>query len=458
MPAISRRGFLQGAVAATALGGAEARAEVTPAAQPAASRERMVLAPAPRVVFRSQDPAKDFPRSPGICVLNGRRIVLTMEHSAAGLKKNKAVERDPEGRFLRGRAYVSDDGGENLREVSAHALWMARPFEAGGRLYILGHHEDIGIMASDDRGETWGPVSWLTSGEFHHQAPCNVHYANGRVYLVMERYTSQNRKLWPVYRLAPVVMSAPVDADLTKQEVWRFSNVVPYIDMVKAVEGISGVGLPFFRPGPTVPGDTGKDTRPMAPMGWLETHVVDFPDPNHVWHDPAGRTFYLWARAHTGATNYACVAKVVEDESGAMTVSPALAPSGKPMLYVPCPGGHLKFHLLYDDVSGLYWLVSNQSTDSMTRPDRLPDSRYMLPDNERHRLALHFSRNCVDWCFAGLVDKTEDPKQARSYASMAIAGEDLLVFARSGDEQAVNAHDGNILTLHRVPAFRSLVY
>ena len=94
----------------------------------------------------------------------------------------------------------------------------------------------------------------------------------------------------------------------------------------------------------------------------------------------------------------------------------------------------------------------------MTRPDRLPDSRYLLPDNERHRLVLHFSRNCMDGCFAGIIDMTDDPRQSRSYPTMTTDGDDLLVLARSGDEKARNAHDGNILTLHRIPDFRSLAY
>ena len=35
--------------------------------------------------------------------------------------------------------------------------------------------------------------------------------------------------------------------------------------------------------------------------------------------------------------------------------------------------------------------------------DRLPEDRYNLPNNERRRLQLHFSKNMIDWCFAGLV-------------------------------------------------------
>ena len=41
------------------------------------------------------------------------------------------------------------------------------------------------------------------------------------------------------------------------------------------------------------------------------------------------------------------------------------------------------FDVLYDDASKLYWLVSNQMTDSMTRADKLPSDRRGLPCEER---------------------------------------------------------------------------
>ena len=71
---------------------------------------------------------------------------------------------------------------------------------------------------------------------------------------------------------------------------------------------------------------------------------------------------------------------------------------------------------------------------------------------------LHFSKNCVDWCFAGRVADTGDPKQSRNYASMAIDGDDLHVLSRSGDARAKSAHDGNLITFHTVRDFRRLVY
>jgi len=163
-------------------------------------------------------------------------------------------------------------------------------------------------------------------------------------------------------------------------------------------------------------------------------------------------------RANTGGTGYAAIAKAVEQEDGTIRTMLETAPSGKTMLFVPCPGGQMKFYILHDAVTGLYWLLSSQATDSMTRPDRLPPDRGSNPNNERHRLQLHFSRNCVDWCFAGLVAKTDSGKQARHYASMAISGDDLVILSRSGDERAASSHDGNLITFHRICNFRELVY
>ena len=105
----------------------------------------------------------------------------------------------------------------------------------------------------------------------------------------------------------------------------------------------------------------------------------------------------------------------------------------------------MRFHVLYDEPTKLYWLLGTQATDSMTRPDALPADRYQLPNNERTRLVLHFSKNMVDWCFAGLVAVGPGNRGARHYASMDIDGDDLVILARSGDERAQSAHNGNLI-------------
>ena len=41
---------------------------------------------------------------------------------------------------------------------------------------------------------------------------------------------------------------------------------------------------------------------------------------------------------------------------------------------------------------------------------------------------------------------------------MIISGNDLLILSRSGTENAKTAHNGNIITLHKVNDFRTLRY
>lgn len=312
------------------------------------------------------------------------------------------------------------------------------------------------IFASDDAGETWSDASVLTDQQEWHQAPCNVHYANGHVYLVMERVTDMAFKGWPVSKLAPVVMAGRLIDDLLEVRNWTFSNELVFDE---AVGCPSLMGVPFHTVGELISNspESPSDERRMEPPGWLETHLIQFVDPSHVWHDSGGRTLYLWARAHTGTTNLACIAKVLHRQDGSLYVDLARAPSGEPVAYMPCPGGQSKFHILYDDLSKLYWLASSQSTDSMSRVSAMPRERIM-PHDQRDRLSLHFSRNCVDWCFAGLVTATHSERMSRSYPAMVIDGDDLHLLVRSGDGRAKSAHDGNLITFHTVQQFRTLVY
>ncbi len=392
-------------------------------------------------IAESPDPAKAYLGSPGITRLPGGRLVATYSQTGGN-----------------GMIVTSDDHGRTWQRRSRLPLTHARPFVAGDALYVLGHVGDLQIMRSSDDAVTWSEPAKLTEGQAWHQAPCNVVHTRGRVYLVMERITDPKAYYQSV--LAPVLMAGRTDADLRSRDNWVFSTELTFRQAYEQAGPARLIGVPFYGIGHTWKGPVkGRVQRRMNPLSWLETNVVQFRDPNHIWYDATGRTFHLWARAHTGSTNLACIAKAVESEDGrSIEVSLEKAPSGEPVLYVPCPGGQMKFHILYDDRTSLYWLLSSQSTDSMTRIDRLAFERFDLPNNERHRLQLHFSRNCIDWCFAGLVCDSGRPDQARHYASMVIDSDDLHVLSRSGDARAKNAHDGNLITFHTVRRFRDLIY
>jgi hypothetical protein len=407
-------------------------------------------------VYESPDPQRVYAYTPGLVRLPGGRLLATMDQGGPGVRElpgPKGLRGEGTGAW-QGLIITSDDRGQTWTRKAIFPFMHARPFRAGSAVYVLGHEGDLTLVRSDDDGETWSAPAKLTEGQAWHQSACNVHYANEKVYLVMERRARNTHSGWPVSDLAPVLISAPVNADLTQRKSWTFASELVIGDHVQQVDWL---GAPFWPLG-SLGSENARDRRLMNPIGWLETNIVQFLDPDHVWYDPDGRTFYLWMRAHTGATNLAAIAKVVEAKDGRMTTSFATSPAGVRQLYVPCPGGHMRFHILYDKETHLFWLLSSLSTDSMTRPDRLPPTRYNLPNNERHILALHYSRNCVDWCMAGIVARGETPQQARHYASMCFDGHDLHVLSRSGDHRARSAHDGNLITFHTVRDFRSLVY
>ena len=169
---------------------------------------------------------------------------------------------------------------------------------------------------------TWSERSFLNDTDIWHQSACNVLFAKGNVYLVMEKHAPKRGITgWQVGDLAPVLMRAKADADLTNLANWSFASELVFEDAPET-RMPNAFGLPFH------PVDRKKVTflvppkgRGIAPPGWLETNVVQFTDPDHVWHDPAGKTFHLWMRAHTGMTNYAAIAQVTENDDGSMTTS-----------------------------------------------------------------------------------------------------------------------------------------
>ncbi len=411
-------------------------------------------------VFESPEPQHIFPRSPGLARLESGRLVASFDLGGPGMKDWPEPKGIRYGHPVQTKAYTSDDGGVSWTHRVDVPFMMARPFAAGKALYLLGLAGDLMIVRSDDEGATWSEPHALTEGEDWTAAPCNVITANGCVYLVMMKRPYPHKGIWPVSVQAPILMRGRIGDDLTRRESWTFASTLVFRDCVTPAD-LDGFGVPFFEShfdAVTFP----APGRAMAPIGWLESNVVRIHDPDHLWHDPAGKTFHLWMRAHTGGTGYACIAKVVEQGerpgAGEMITQLQKAPSGKTMLYTPCPGGQMKFHVLYDDVTEKFWLLSTQATDSMLRPERMPEDRYNLPNNERRRLQLHFSGNMIDWCFAGLVAAGSVEIASRHYAAMVIDDDDLAILSRSGDQRARSPHDGNIVTFHRVKKFRELIY
>jgi hypothetical protein len=416
------------------------------------------LAPEFSLLYESPDAASIHCYTPGLARSSQGRLIATFDLGGEGVRRLPGVKaaRASGTRFGMGKIYVSDDGGASWSARASFPFWHARPFFAAGTLYLLGQAGDLRIMASRDQGGSWSEPVSLNTGERWHGSACNVHHHGQCLYLALDQRKDLAIEGWNVVGLAPRVLRAVIDADLLERQAWTFSEA-PAFNEIMTGPCIDWFGVPFYRTPERRPARLGP-SRICAPMGWLEPNIVRFTDPRHIWHDPHGRTLHLLLRANTGGTGYGALAKVVERADGSMRTTLERVPSGKSALFLPLPGGHLKFFVLHDPVSSLYWLISSQATDSMTRLCRLPPQRYNLASNERHRLQLHFSRNCVDWCFAGVVAAGEDERHARNYPSMVIDGDDLAVLCRSGDDRAPDCQYTNLITFHRVRDFRSLIY
>ncbi|MBR3934084.1 MAG: exo-alpha-sialidase [Clostridia bacterium] len=422
------------------------------------------------ILYRSPDPKKDFPFSPAILVLKNGRYLASI---------------DVADKY--GKIYTSDDKGKTWNLKAEEGYWHASPFLDGDRIYLLGcssiRRSDLIIMYSDDNGDTWSKAFFLTEGENWCHAATDVWYKDGYVYVPMDQQIINEgeviRSGWKPCIIAPVILRGKLGSDLTKRENWLFSDKVRCIDAIPEKD-IDYFGVPFF---PSLEDSTNGEIITASPakyrraynhetdtpgmgfrfhaLGWLETNVVQITDPKHYWYDPSGKTLHLFMRANTHGTGYCAMMKAVEkvvDGKEVINIEFETNPSGKKIVLLPMPGGQNKFFVKYDKKTKLYWLVSVQATDSMTRIEFLSEDRYNVPSDERDRLALHFSKNMVDWCFAGLIDQSGFENQSRHYASMDIDGEDLVILSRSGDKDAHSAHDGNIITLHRVKNFRDLVY
>jgi hypothetical protein len=403
------------------------------------------------IIFESPDAQNVYCYSPGIARTEAGRLIATFDLGGPGVAELPGV-KSTHGDFglcNQCKVFISDDHGNNWRHAADLPMMHARPFIAGDVVYVIGHNGVLSITGSYDEGETWSEPAVLDDSEIWHQAPCAMDYRHGKVYLTMEAQIPG--ATWP--GVAPVLMSAEVNSDLLRRENWNFSNKLVF---PLNREDYTGWGVPFYPTGNLTPDKS--DKRFCGDPGWLESHVLRIYDPAHNFYDLEDKTVLLLMRAHTGMANIGAIAQGKEADDGSLKLEMLKSPAGAPLLFVPLPGGQMKFHIVYDEVTKLYWLVSSQATDSMTRPDLLSDDRYGLPDNERQRLQLHFSTNLFDWCFAGIVAMGDSSRESRQYAGMVIDGDDLLVLSRSGDNRARSAHNGNLITLHRVEEFRRLVY
>ena len=376
------------------------------------------------VIAESPAPDSVFLYTPGIVEGFDGRLVVSVDYGGPGTSILDGSRSDF-GDYKSGnqiRVLLSDDNGKTWRETSARIPMMHEIlFKAGKSLYMIGHSGRLLITRSDDNGETWSDPSVLCPEPRWHQSCTPVDIHDGKVTLVYEKWVSDGHP-WP--GVGPVLMQAKVDDDLTEASSWKFSDLYnPDEDM----EASRPSGIPLTDPGKA---------------GILETNVIRVYNEKNPFYDPSGKSVVLMMRASVGLPDIGVMMRGVEKPDGSLAVE-KLTKNGREMFFAHIPGADLKFYVVYDPESHLYWLLHSQMDGRM---------------NYRRRLALSYSPDLLKWTFAGLVAVGPADNAARHYASMIIHGDDLLIVSRSEDERARTPHDGNLVTFHRVKDFRSLIY
>ena len=310
-----------------------------------------------QVIASSPAPDSVFLYTPAIAEGLDGRFVVAVDYGGPGTGILDGPRSDfgdyPAGNQI--RVYLSDDKGRTWRETATRIPMMHEIlFKAGDRLYMIGHSGRLLITRSDDNGETWSEPAVLCPEPRWHQSCTAVDVYDGKVTLVYEKWVADGHP-WP--GVGPVLMRADEQADLTQASNWKFSDLYdPDADMDAArPSGIPVVG--------------GKAA------GILETNVVRIYNPSHPFYDATGKSVVLLSRASAGFPDIGVMLRGYEREDGSLAVGRCHLDNGD-VLFVHIPGANLKFHLVYDPKSELYWLLHSQIDGRMNarRPDS-PGSR-----------------------------------------------------------------------------------
>ncbi len=326
------------------------------------------------------------------------------------------AEWSKERRAKQSRTHVlrSADAGKTWQALAELPYYSAVPWVHQGSLYLFAmkggtefRNDDLLLLRSSDAGKTWSAPVTLFRG----------HFWNCHTGMVMR----DNRLYW-------ALCDIPARLQL---------------------------GPPQRRPR-VVAGDLSKD--PMEPRSWRLSDAASFPEVPPALVNPKRGT-----RSHALEPNVievagkirviSCVKPAGQSTAGLAAVYD-LNDDGETLhlkftQYHPRPGGQLKFFILWDNVSRMFWSTANLVTDSQ--------GVFGTKDggNDRRFLMLFYGLDGLNWFQAGCVAQAKTMEQSFMYAAAVIDGNDMAIISRS-NINGPNRHDADCATFHRVRDFRRL--
>lgn len=369
-------------------------------------------------VFHNADP-EYYVEGPGLVRLDdGALVAVVPVVPREEWSKERRVEHSVT-HLLR-----SGDGGKSWQPLADLPYYSAVPWRHGGALYLFvnkagakSRNDDLLLLRSDDGGKTWSKPATLFEGHFWN---CHTGMA--------ER---DNRLYWAVDDLSlglkrgPRAVVGDLSADLMNAASWRMSEPVPF---------------------PGVPDALTNPKFAALPSQYLEPNVLNVRGQLRV---------LMTVKPKRQSTAGLCALLDLNDDGAKLDL--------KFTQFHPMPGGQLKFCVIWDEVSQMFWATANLVVDSQgvfdwwKEGEKQGNVRYAsgVGGNDRRFLMLLYGVDGLNWFQAGCVAQAGKISQSFMYARPVIDGDDLAIIARSSIN-APNQHDADHATFHRVRDFRRL--
>ena len=368
------------------------------------------------IVFHNPDP-EYYVEGPGLVKQdNGTFVAIVPVVPRHKWSKERRVENS--------RIHILDsaDDGKTWNKRSVLPYYSAVPWTHDGVLYLFANkpgtefrNDDLLLLSSRDGGKTWSDPVTLFKG----------HFWNCHTGLVIR----DNRLYWAMDDLqfganrGPVAVVGDLTKDPMDPQSWRRSNAVPF---------------------PGIPEKMVNARFADQDSLYLEPNVID-----------VGGKLRLLAtvKPQNQTTANLCAVFDLADEAGKLDL--------KFTQFSPMPGGQLKFTVLWDEPSKMFWSTANLVADSQQRYNWWVSSKdgklqgSPFGGNDRRFLMLQYSVDGLNWFQAGCVARAGKVSQSFMYARPVIDGDDLAIISRSS-VNAPNQHDADYATFHRVRAFRKL--